>query len=379
MMKIPIAKWKTVIFGMASAAMLITVVYMSDTAIDYMKKGLRLCATTIVPSLFPFTVIADLAVSSGIGEKLSKYLSKPIKMIFGINDSGVCAYLIGLLFGAPIGARTAALMFDRGLMSRTELERILTFCNNPSSAFLINAVGISLLHDRAVGISLYICTVLSSAVIGVVSKFLFGQDIELQIHIDSSRIDRDFGVKSFTNAVGSSAQTMLTVCAYVVFFSSVIGCIGSIISRLGAGEYITSAVFGFFELSSGVSTAANISNRQSAIIACAAISGWSGLSVHMQIMSICSDRGLSFKPYFAAKAAQGVLCAVLTAVTIKFILPQMQYKGDTPAVGAPSNCSFTGLFICMIFFSASFLPIYDRFHRLSKSKNKKHQKNSKRA
>lgn len=378
-MKASNKKWQTVIFGIASAAILIAVVYMSDTAIDYMKKGLRLCATTVVPSLFPFTVISELAVSCGVGEKLSKYLSKPMNRIFGINESGTCAYLIGTLFGSPIGARAAVSMFDRGSMSRSELEHILMFCNNPSSAFLINAVGISLFHDRAVGISLYICTVLSSAAVGAVSKFFCRQDVKERVGAKSYHSTQGFSVKSFTDAVSSSAQTMLTVCAYVVFFSSVVGCIGSFMSKLGSNEYITSAVFGFFELSSGVSAAAGVRSRLSAIIICAAVSGWSGLSVHMQIMSICSDRGLSFKPYFAAKAAQGLLCAALTAATVKLILPQIPYKGDTSAVGAQSSCSLGGLIICMIFFSVSFFPICNRLRQLSRGKNKKHQKNSKKA
>jgi len=48
------------------------------------------------------------------------------------------------------------------------------------------------------------------------------------------------------------------------------------------------------------------------------IAGWSGLSVHFQIISICSGRGISFKPYFVAKLFQGMLSAVLTGIILHF-------------------------------------------------------------
>jgi hypothetical protein len=52
----------------------ITVLISSDIAIDYMKKGLRLCSDTVIPSLFPFMVISELIISSGAGVKISKLL-----------------------------------------------------------------------------------------------------------------------------------------------------------------------------------------------------------------------------------------------------------------------------------------------------------------
>ena len=35
-------------------------------------------------------------------------------------------------------------------------------------------------------------------------------------------------------------------------------------------------------------------------------------------MTLCGGRGLSFKPYLLAKAFQGILCAVVTAVILKW-------------------------------------------------------------
>ena len=52
------------------------------------------------------------------------------------------------------------------------------------------------------------------------------------------------------------------------------------------------------------------------MILTAAFAGWSGISVHCQIMTLCGGRGLSFRPYLIAKAVQGVLCGLIMAVLL---------------------------------------------------------------
>ncbi len=57
-------------FLLMSTFCFILVLRNSDAAIEYMGRGLTLCARTVIPSLFPFMVISELLVSSGAGEAL---------------------------------------------------------------------------------------------------------------------------------------------------------------------------------------------------------------------------------------------------------------------------------------------------------------------
>ena len=74
---------------------------------------------------------------------------------------------------------------------------------------------------------------------------------------------------------------------------------------------------GFLEMTGGISRASALTGDMGLILT-AALAGWSGLSVHLQIMTLCGGRGLSFKPYLIAKAFQGVLCGVVTAVILRW-------------------------------------------------------------
>ncbi len=307
--------------GAGILAAFLLVLCSSDIAIEYMKKGLRLCAATVIPALFPFMIISELIVSSGIGIRVSKIFAKPMRYIFGIGESGAAVYFLGAICGFPIGAKAAASMYDRGDISKSELERLLTFCNNPGSAFVISAVGVSLLGSKKLGILLYVCVILSSLAVGALGKlFMKKEKTEKIYHIPCKGCHF---ASSVTNAIQASALSMLSVCAYVVFFSAFIGCVGALLAHFSLPDELIASIFGFFELSSGASAASALDGNIERIILCALFLGWSGLSVHFQIMSVCANRDVSFKPYFVSKAVQGVLCAAFAYISVKLLFPSL--------------------------------------------------------
>ena len=333
----------------------------SDVAVDYMKNGLKLCANTVIPSLFPFMVVSSLLVSSGVGIRLCRPLSLPARLIFGVGEGGACAFLLGAICGFPVGTVVACSMYDKGLTSKKETERALTFCNNPGSAFVISAVGASLFGSVRVGGILYACVIISAVITGVIMR-LFHKIDDRTATTRSNLIKASLGgdsdgVSLFLDAIRSSALSMLTVCAMVAFFSSIIGCVGATLSALGVKELPIAALFGLCEMSSGVSALSDLQSTL-ALPLCAAALGWSGLSVHCQVMAIAGGRGLSFKPYFTAKAMQGVVCGALAwACTRLFPRYCQVFATSSPIIDREmrvQNSLFSlGVLLCSVAVSAS--------------------------
>jgi hypothetical protein len=84
---------------------------------------------------------------------------------------------------------------------------------------------------------------------------------------------------------------------------------------------------GLLEMTGGIGGASALSGDWGLILT-AAFAGWSGVSVHCQVMTLCGGRGLSFKPYLLAKGVQGLLCGGVTAVILWWFPALM-----TPAEG----------------------------------------------
>lgn len=288
-----------------------------DVAVEYMGRGLTLCARTVIPSLFPFMVISELLVQSGAGEALGRLFSRPMRTLFGLSGAGSTAVVMGSLCGFPVGARTAVALYDRNVISRRECEHLLTFCNCPSSAFLITAVGVSLFGNRRLGSVLYFCVLGVSFLVGFAMRFFLRRGEAGRDHPHYPSGLHPGGAAMFTSSVSGAATGMLTVCAYVIFFSTLSGTL-SCLARVSGGmePHLFAMLSGFLEMSGGIGEASCLPGGHAALILTAAIAGWSGLSVHCQIASICAGRGISLRPYILAKAIQSVLCAAFMALIL---------------------------------------------------------------
>ena len=356
------------IIGTLTLAAFFLILCSTDVAIEYMKKGLVLCSSTVIPSLFPFMVISELIVSSGIGVSISRILRRPMRAIFGVGEAGAAAFLLGTVCGFPIGAVTAASMHDKGIISKDDLEHFLIFCNNPGSAFVISAVGASLFGNKKLGLLLYVSVILSSVTVGMVGRFFLPKSKPDSTVVILSTPSKDI-TSRITDSIRSSALSMLTVCAYVLFFSALVGCIGAALESFSLPNEVRAVIFGFFELSSGAEAASSVPTPTLAIVLCALFLGWSGLSVHLQIMSVCSGRGISFKPYIIAKAFQGFISATLTYIAIKFLFPKL--PSHSLGTFAPKESAFYRVLYTLstAFFIAS--AVFLVCEKLCVKKNKK--------
>ncbi|MGI6167360.1 MAG: nucleoside recognition domain-containing protein [Eubacteriales bacterium] len=328
-----------IVFFVMCSFLLILILKNPEPAIEYIKVGLVLCVRTVIPSLFPFMVIAELVVTSGLGELAGKYLSRPLRWLFGISGASACAVILGAICGFPVGARTIAALLDRGCITNREAARLLTFCNNPSPAFIIGAVGVSLFSNRTIGIVLYAITLFNAFFIGFSQRFISISQDENSGHETKTYPG---GISAFTSSVTHAAESMLIICAYIVFFSALVGCLADVISGLNLPPAAVALLYGIFELTGGVGAASALGPNIAGICLCAFIIGWSGLSVHFQVISVCSGRGLIYKSYFFAKLISGLLNSILTYGVLKLfpgliLPPDGKIAQPAAAVGLTST------------------------------------------
>ena len=283
----------------------------ADVAANCMRNGLSLCARAIVPSLFPFMVLSELLVTSGAGEWLISPLARPLGKLLGLSKAGCCAVILGLVCGFPVGARCAVLAHEKGRMSRTECERALACSSIPSSAFLISTVGTTLWKNVKFGIFLYTCAISSALFSGILLYVLQKRRQKETLTTVSPSVPLRFRVRMFPSAIQNATVNTLLICAYIVFFSTVSGALGLILERFGANEIPHALLSLFLEVSGGVSASAQLADSRLAALLTGAAVGWSGISIHCQMLSLVDGHNLSLRPYFAAKFIQSVLCALV--------------------------------------------------------------------
>lgn len=284
-----------------------------EIAVAGVGKGLSLCFSGVIPSLFPFMVISEIVVSGELIPHLPSRLLAPLRRALGLSDTGCAAVILGLLCGSPVGARCAVLSLSQGKLRVREAERILTCSLCPSSAFVIGTLGVTLLHDRRLGGIIYLSSLLSALLTGMLFCLFEGSQATPN-DFPTTHAPKPLSASLFTNAVANAAKSVLLISAYVVFFSALMHSLSAVLAGFCPSPALTACLFSLLELSGGIAAASALESRTLALLLSAFCVGWSGFSVHCQIKAICDGSRISLRPYLFSKLLQGVLCTALTSL-----------------------------------------------------------------
>ena len=290
----------------------------SKEAAIYIKKTLSSCFYSVIPSVFPLMVMSNMMVRGGGGELVSRIAGGAISRVFGVSRHSAVAVILGFVCGFPIGAVAATGLYERGSIGKGELCHLLTFVNNPGAAFVIFALGGGMLGSVRMGLIIYFSVLLSAAVAGVIARHIM--DGETFPESGNVAVSLPFS-ELIVSSVSSSVTGILNVCACAAFFSAFVGAVSHLLARLGAPFQLGAALFGIFELIGGVSILTESSSSLFAALSSAAICSWSGISVLMQIISVCrrslGNERISFTPMILSKCFQATLSPILVFLFIK--------------------------------------------------------------
>ena len=272
-------------------------------------EALSLCASSVIPALFPFLVVSSLLLALGLGELLSPMLAGLMEPLFRVDGLGSSALLLGLVGGYPIVAKTAADLYRKGLLSRPEAERLLAFCNNSNPVFLISVLGVGVFGSVRAGVWLWLIHLLSALLTGLLFRNWGGQG---RRQAGGTTAFQAVSLSAaFVSAVRESLSGMLSVCAFVTFFYVLARPLASL------GGWLGPVLVGLTEL---FSLTPLLRADRFGFILSSAMAGWGGLSVLCQTAAVLEGSGLRLQSCAAGKAVQGLLAGLLAAALAGYAL-----------------------------------------------------------
>lgn len=312
-------KWFKLILTVIIGYIVFCMIKMPKECTSAVINSMNLCATTVIPTLFPFFVCSSLFVNLGLARYASKFLSSIMRPIFNVDGSGAIAVILGLISGYPVGAKCAVDLYKSGKVTKIEAERLVGFCNNSGPLFVIGTVGFAMSGSIEVGGILYVVHIISALITGMIlSKYKSGvQESVDAIKIDkyknlrpSNKIDA-FGeiMTSFSESIYDSVMTIIKICGFVVFFAVV----GETIPKFVGYEFL----YSILEITGGISLLTKLDMDIILKFSCISMFlAFSGISVLLQVSSITHKVGISQKSYVIGKATQGVVSFILIFVIL---------------------------------------------------------------
>ncbi len=253
------------------------------------RNGLFLCGETVIPSLFPFMIFSDFIVRSELGYAVGKALSPLTEKLFRLPGCSACAIMMSLIGGFPVGARMIAQLYECGRLSAPQAKRMMWFCVNSGSAFVIGAVGATMLSSKKCGIVLFVSQTLAALFVGFFSRFFAkkngGEKSAKNYEIDTS---------VFTESVFCATGAMLNICAWILLFSA----FNPFFIKLAERNSLFNTVVVMSEVTSGCAFAA----EHLPVFFIAPVLSWSGFAVHMQLLPYIKKIGMSLPEFWLSRA-----------------------------------------------------------------------------
>ncbi len=320
------------------------------------RTGLSVCAGTVIPSLFPFMVLAGLIASTSAGERLSHTVSSVTKKLLGLPEALGAVLLMSFVGGFPVGAKMLAAMLEHRQIDSETASYSLCFCVNAGPSFVISAVGAAMLGSLSAGLILLGAQLLSALIIcGFVSRRRLEPVPPVKGTPSSSA--------AFVEAVRGAASGMLGICAFITAFSALTallnalglvsaacGALGYLFPQLGS-PFFSALITGLMEVTSGCKAAAALHTRAGFVL-CAFLVSFSSLSISFQVQSCFPGGcGVRFMPYCLSRLIHGGMTALLAWFGWNLLpekeLAVMIFAGRPVPQAAPNMMISSACLICM--------------------------------
>lgn len=271
------------------------------------------CVKSLLPGIFPMMVLSK-QLSYIIDFKKNK-VTDAISKITGFSEQLLPVFLIGLLCGYPIPAVLCSDKYLSGQITKPQAEFAAALCNNTSPGFIFFFVGTEIFGSLSAGAAMYAAqcfSVIAAAHILKCPKSEKTPQCECECECERNKGE------TLAQSISKSSRSMLELSGFVIFFSLAADMATLFLTRIGASDFVCSAIPGLFEITGGISSASSLAFPVKSMLICI-FTAVGGLSVFFQISSVVSEAKLSMKKFIYARLMIALFMCGLFPVFYNFL------------------------------------------------------------
>lgn len=324
---------------------LIGIISNPSLSLNSATQGLSTWFNILLPSLLPFLIISEILIELGFVDFIGNLLGPLMNPIFGVSGEGAFPLSMSIISGYPVGAKLTSRLREKKMITKAEGDRLITFTSTSGPSFMLGAVAVGMLNKPSIAPLILIPHYLSILFLGFVFSF-YKKGRENKFKQKNRKLIQDiktsynnfiYTKKSIgsliSNSVKESLDTIFLIGGLVIFYSVLVEVLFSMrlidnfISLLDSiipldKDLITAVITGLFEITIGCkSIALSNSNILIKILLINFIIGWSGFSIHSQVISFLNKTDLNSGLYIVSKFIHGILSSLFT-----YVLYLLKYK-----------------------------------------------------
>ena len=331
--------------SIALAALLATVLLLQypDAVHNGVNRGLSVCRTVILPTLFPFMLLAGWLADSSLCRRPGRWSQAVARRVFGLPGCCAPAILLSLVGGYPAGMVAISRLYRQGQIRREELERMTAFCVCGGPGFIVGTVGIGLMGSAHAGWLLYAAQAATAVSIGI----LLGRGHRGTESLPSPTPPR----RRFAHTVADTCGALLSMCGFVTAAAMVL----SLIEGLGiprgiaavsgwSATRIGAVLAGLLEVSCGCIAVAGMPAAPLWLSLCL---GWGGVSIHGQLAAALPEERVVTPRFWLWRAVHGGGSAAV-AMGLFYLFPPRLSVGASPLSPLPFSVSAGSSYMLLV-------------------------------
>lgn len=301
---------RTFLIHLSCLGFFITLLLFPSAAQVGTKNGLLLWYTILLPSLLPFVICSNLLVASNAFSLLVKIIGFPIKCLFGLSTQGVYPVIIGFLCGYPMGAKAITDLYTDGHIEKNEANYLLTFCNNPSPAFVIGVLITQIIQDtNLLGITLS-AIYLSPCIVSLFTRHIYKFNT---ISTSPKLSNLKMNIKTLDSSIVNGIHLMVKIGGYIVFFSILV----SLLQVLPAEQYTyIKNIVPYLECTNGLELLRYNDNFLNMYLSLLSVVSFGGVCAIAQTQCLLQDTDLRIIPYVITKIITAILTVIIAYLLI---------------------------------------------------------------
>ncbi|GAA0105582.1 membrane protein [Paraclostridium sordellii] len=317
--------------------LILGIILFPSDSINAAKNGYKIWTDTLIPSLLPFIIAANLIVKLKFIDVIGLIINPITRKLFNVSGKSSLVFAISTVSGYPVGAKLASELRQNNEISKFEAQRLVSFCSTSGPLFIVGAVSVGMFNNPPLGYLILICHYLSALTVGFLFKNYGRETIicdktnfnfEVNKIISKRRNENKGFFVLFGDAVFSGVNTILMVGGFVIVFSvvfkilsifNIIELFSSIIhiplSLLGFSRELCNAfISGLFEITIGCNQVSSVINSPEILRSslCSFLIAFSGLSILAQCCSFLAQTDIKTSTYIFSKFLHGLFASIFT-------------------------------------------------------------------
>lgn len=282
--------------------------------INSVLNGIIVYGTKVLPSLFPFFFITKLLSEFNLVFIFFNNFKWFSKFFFNTSPISIYIFFMSIISGYPVGAKLVSEFYEKGLITKNEAHKIITFSSTSGPLFIIGSVGIGFFNDFSLAIIVFVSHVVGAFLNGIIYRNCYKTQF----------IEQNFSKESSNNILDdcmyNSIRSVLIVGGYIVIFYCLIDILIDfnilypliwLFNKI-LGETAIGFIAGIIEVTKGCLIISKTSSGflNSAMMLSFIIS-FGGFSIHMQALTFLNKAKISKKFYFLQKITHALISMCL--------------------------------------------------------------------